>query len=202
VRVVTLLAVLGLVAPARAADPTPKPKAGKAKKVKRRGPYGASSRVERPAEARGQASLRVRSIDLPRRAVVVEVVGFPRAPAGNLFTFTDDRGRKFIAVDARCEEPFPSGARVCDLETPVGYERHAWVAIELHLHGLQSSTVAAPPEEVARAFEAARALDEGGRPDGGEPTPSKAEAEEPAASPEPPTRTPTPPKREEQETEE
>ncbi len=141
----------------------PAAKKGKGKKPKRRGPYGASSRVERPAEARGEASLRVRSIDLSRRVVVVEVGGFPRAPAGNLFTFTDDRGRKFIAVSARCEEPFPSGTRVCDLETPVGYERHPWVGIELHLHGLQSTTVAAPKDEVARGYEAARALDEGGR---------------------------------------
>ena len=34
------------------------------------------------AEARGQASLRVRSIDLARRVVVVELGGFPRASAG------------------------------------------------------------------------------------------------------------------------
>ena len=130
----------------------------RSKKGKSRGPYGASSRVVRPAQAHGQASLRVRSIDLARRLVVVEVGGFPHAPAGNLFTFTDDRGRKFIATSARCEEPFPSGTRMCDLETPDGYERHAWVSLELHLHGLTSSTVSAPKEEVARAYEAARAL--------------------------------------------
>ena len=150
------------------------------KKGKRRGPYGASSRVERPAEARGQASIRVRSIDLRRRVVVVEVTGFPKAPAGNLFTFTDERERKFIAVSARCEDPFPSGTRVCDLETPMGYERHRWVAIELHLHGLQSSTVAAPPEEVERAYEAARALEEGGREEKLVEAPEKEEKREKA----------------------
>jgi hypothetical protein len=128
------------------------------KKPKGRGPYGPNSRVERPAEAKGQASLRVRSIDFGRRTVVVEVGGFPKAPAGNLFTFSDDRGRKFIATAATCEPPFPSGIRVCDLMTPEGYERHPWVGLELHLHGLQSSTVAAPQQEVERAYEAARAL--------------------------------------------
>ena len=127
-----------------------------------RGPYGASSRVVRAAEVHGQATLRVRSIDFLHRVVVIELGGFPKAPAGNLFTFTDDRGRRFIATHARCDEPFPSGARVCDLETPEGYERHPWVGLDLHLHGLQSnSVVAAPREEVERAFEAARALAEG-----------------------------------------
>jgi hypothetical protein len=128
------------------------------KPKKRPGPYGPSSRVERPAEARGQASLRVRSIDFGKRVVVVEVGGFPKAPAGNLFTFIDDRGRKFVAVNASCEPPFPSGIRVCDLLTPEGYERHPWVGLELHLHGLTSNTIAAPREEVERAYEAARAL--------------------------------------------
>ncbi len=124
-----------------------------------RGPYGASSRVVRAAEAHGEATLRVRSIDFSHRTVVIELGGFPKAPAGNLFTFTDDRGRRFIATNARCDEPFPSGARVCDLETPEGYERHPWVGLDLHLHGLQSnSVVAAPRAEVERAFEAARAL--------------------------------------------
>jgi hypothetical protein len=129
-----------------------------AKKPKRRGPYGASSRVERPAEARGQSSLRLRSIDMPRRSVVVEVGGFPHAPAGNLFAFIDDRGRHFIATRAQCDEPFPSGIRVCDLATPEGYERHPWIGLELHLHGLHSATVAAPREEIERAYEAASAL--------------------------------------------
>lgn len=144
------------------------------KKARRRGPYGPSSRVERPAEARGQASLRVRSIDLSRRVVVVELGGFPRAPAGNLFTFTDDRGRKFIATDARCEEPFPSGLRLCDLTTPEGYERHGWVGLELHLHGLLSATVAAPREELERAYEAAREV-------GAEPAPVAADEKKPTA---------------------
>ena len=63
--------------------------AGARKPAKRRGPYGARSVVERPAEAHGHASLRVRSIDLQRRVVVVEIDGFPRAPAGNLFSFTE-----------------------------------------------------------------------------------------------------------------
>ncbi|MEO6955064.1 MAG: hypothetical protein ABI321_24910 [Polyangia bacterium] len=137
------------------------PAEAKKKKPRRggRGPYGASSRVVRAAEAHGEATLRVRSIDFTHRTVVIELAGFLKAPAGNLFTFTDDRGRRFIATNARCDEPFPSGARVCDLETPEGYERHPWVGLDLHLHGLQNSAVvAAPREEVERAFEAARAL--------------------------------------------
>jgi hypothetical protein len=182
--VATLLLACAVGAPAR----------GKAKgkaRPKRRGPYGASSVVLRPAEAKGEASLRVRSIDLPHRTVVVEVGGFPRAPAGNLFTFTDDRGRKFIAIEARCEEPFPSGTRVCDLVTPEGYERHAWVGIELHLHGLTSSTVAAPRDEVERAYEAAKhLLDDDAIPEA--PTPSPTPTPSPSPTPTP-TPTPSPP---------
>ena len=153
--------VVGFTRVEAAAAPTSK-KPRKGTKTKKRGPYGPNSRVERAAEASGEATLRVRSIDLPKRSVVVEVTGFPKAPAGNLFTFIDDRGRRFIATNARCDDPFPSGARVCDLATPEGYERHPWVGLELHLHGLASSSVRAPKEEVERAFEAARALLEDG----------------------------------------
>ena len=168
------------------------------KAPKRRGPYGPNSRVERPAEARGQASLRVRSIDFGRRIVVVEVGGFPKAPAGNLFTFSDDRGRKFIATAATCEAPFPSGVRVCDLMTPEGYERHPWVGLELHLHGLQSSSVAAPHEEVARAYEAARMLADA-EPEGDDKE-DKAEVkkETPAANPSQPALPKPPPVPEEE----
>jgi hypothetical protein len=140
-----------------------------------RGPYGPSSIVVHNAEAKGEATLRVRSIDLSRHAVVIELNGFPRAPAGNLFTFTDDRGRKFIATVAKCDEPFPSGTRVCDLETPDGYERHPWVGLDLHLHGLQNtSIVAAPRDEMERAYEAARGLVDELKPD-----PKTAEPEAP-----------------------
>ena len=136
----------------------PGKKLHKGPKTKKRGPYGANSRVVRAAEASGEATLRVRSIDLPKRSVVVEVTGFSKPPAGNLFTFVDDRGRHFIAVSAKCDEPFPSGTRVCDLATPEGYERHPWVGLALHLHGLASGSVQAPRAEVERAYEAARAL--------------------------------------------
>jgi hypothetical protein len=169
-------------------------------KKKRPGPYGPSSRVVRPAEAHGQASLRVRSIDFARRNVVVEIGGFPKAPAGNLFTFTDDRGRKFIATNAQCEAPFPSGVRVCDLTTPEGYERHPWIGLELHLHGLTSATVAAPRDEVERAYEAARAAstEEPAEEGNDAASPRQTKPEEKAA----PSRSPTPPQEEEEETEE
>lgn len=166
---------------------------GKPKKRHVAGPYGASSRVVRNAEASGEATLRLRSIDFARRAVVVELSGFARPPAGNLFTFTDERGRRFIATNARCDEPFASGARVCDLTTPDGYERHAWVGLDLHLHGLEShAVVAAPRKEVERAYEAALALSADA------PTPASAapatsapaddEPADPSESPSSPTR--------------
>lgn len=181
-RTVVLASLLLLAAPAQAKK---KPSRGG------RGPYGASSRVVRAAEVHGEATLRVRSIDFSHRMVVIELGGFPKAPAGNLFTFTDDRGRRFIATNARCDDPFPSGARVCDLETPEGYERHPWVGLDLHLHGLQSSSVvAAPREEVERAFEAARALAEGTpalaetmKPEKHAPTEGAASDEEPEDAP-------------------
>jgi hypothetical protein len=176
---VAVVVALGLGASSVSAKP----------KKKGPGPYGPSSRVVRPAQAHGQASLRVRSIDFAKRIVVVEVGGFPQAPAGNLFTFSDDRGRKFIATNAQCEAPFPSGVRVCDLMTPEGYERHPWIGLELHLHGLTSTTVAAPREEVERAYEAARAAL------GEAPPAMKTEPEEKTA----PSPSPAPPDNEEEE---
>jgi hypothetical protein len=56
---------------------------------------------------------------------------------------------------ARCQAPFPSGARACELDLPPGYERHRLVTVELHLHGLHGRTIEVPPAEVAAAWDAA-----------------------------------------------
>ncbi len=99
-------------------------------------------------------ALHVRSIDLQKRQVLIEVGGLPKVPPGNLFTFSDERGRHFVAVNVACDEPFPSGTRACELEIPAGYERHKIVGLLLHLHGLHGRPIEAEPVEVARAWSA------------------------------------------------
>jgi hypothetical protein len=101
-------------------------------------------------------SLHVRSIDLQRRYVLVELTGAGKPPAPNLFTFTDERDRHYVAMGASCEPPaVASGVRSCALEMPAGYERHKLVRLELHLGNLHSRTIAASESEVAAAWEAA-----------------------------------------------
>jgi hypothetical protein len=101
--------------------------------------------------------LHVRSIDLVKRYVMVELNGVSRPPSPNLFIFTDDRERHYVAMNASCDAPFPSGARVCELEIPSGYQRHKLISVELHLGGLHSRTIAAPESEVAAAWASAEA---------------------------------------------
>jgi hypothetical protein len=119
------------------------------------------------ASGRMAPSLRVRSVDFARRLVLVEVSGAARVPQPNLFTFTDERGRHYVAQSAQCDPPFPSGTRACQLEIPSGYERHPLTRLELHLRGLHSRTVAAPEEEVASAWRAGIATAHPAGPDGG-----------------------------------
>ncbi len=97
-------------------------------------------------------TLHVRSIDLIKRQVLVEIAGVAKPPPPNFFTFTDERGRKFVASGIHCEEPFPSGTRVCDLEIPVGYERHRPVSLVSHLRGLHDKPITAEEAELASAW--------------------------------------------------
>jgi hypothetical protein len=107
--------------------------------------------------------LHVRAIDLTKRLVLVEIAGVSRPPPGNFFTFTDERGRKFVATDNRCDPPFPSGARTCELELPAGYERRRIVSILFHKGGLHGKPIMADEAEVSSAWAAAIAV----APDGG-----------------------------------
>ena len=122
---------------------------------------GAAASAKPPASKKptkhAAPALHLRSIDLVKRYVRVELTGVSRAPAPNLFTFTDERERHYVAMNASCDPPFPSGARVCELEIPQGYERHKLIAVDLHLGGLHSRTIAAPESEVAAAWAAAEA---------------------------------------------
>jgi hypothetical protein len=113
--------------------------------------------IEGEPKVKGTPTLKLRSIDLARRTVLVEVGGLTKAPLANFFTFTDDRERHFVAVSVRCDEPFPSGVRVCTLEMPPGYERHKLTSLILHLHGLHGRPVQVDPAEVADAWEGAAA---------------------------------------------
>ena len=103
------------------------------------------------------AAIHVRSIDLGRRYVLIELGGVSRPPQPNLYTFTDERGRHYVAMTASCDPPFPSGIRACELAIPDGYERHKLVKLELHMGGLHSRTIAAPEGEIATAWAAAQA---------------------------------------------
>jgi hypothetical protein len=118
----------------------------------------------------GPVTLNLRAVDLRHRIALVEVGGLKRAPQPNFFTFTDERGRHYVAFAARCEEPFPSGTRLCELELPEGYERHRLVALELHLHGLHGKAVAASEAAVTAAWATAEAEQAGEPPTVSPPT--------------------------------
>ena len=102
------------------------------------------------------------SIDRAQRLIHVELHGFKRAPAGNLFSMTDDRGRHYIAQTVRCVAG-DTATLPCALEIPDGYERHPLVSLELHVRGLHSRTIAVPADVVSAAWQAENAA----RSDGG-----------------------------------
>ncbi len=116
------------------------------------GAAGAKKPTPSSRPAKKAAALSVKSIDLAHRAVVVELAGVSKPPSPNLFRFTDERERHFVAMNVACEPPSASGVRVCALEIPGGYQRHRLVAVELHLGGLHSRTIAASQREVAEAW--------------------------------------------------
>jgi hypothetical protein len=115
--------------------------------VKRRG--GGAKR-----EAAGPRALHVRAIDLAKRLVTVELTGFAKPPAANLFSFTDERERHAVAMTVACEEPV-DGVRSCALEIPAGYERHRIVDVLVRVGGLHGRPLHAPAAEVQAAWEAA-----------------------------------------------
>jgi hypothetical protein len=116
----------------------------------------AFAKEKEPKKKPGHA-IHLRSIDLARRYVLIELSGVSRPPAPNLFTFTDERDRHFVAMNISCDPPFPSGIRACELAIPDGYERHKLVKLELHLGGLHSRSIEVPSGEIASAWEAAMA---------------------------------------------
>jgi hypothetical protein len=122
-----------------------------------------------PSSKKKPAAIHLRALDAAKRRATVELSGVSHSPAPNLFTFTDERGRHFVAVAARCEER-DEGARTCELEIPPGYEKHPLKSLELHLHGLHGLTVEVPAGEIAAAAGAAPAAAPiPAAPDGGTP---------------------------------
>jgi hypothetical protein len=109
----------------------------------------------------GKLAMALVSIDRAQRLVHVELRGFNKAPPGNFFSMTDDRGRHYIAQTVRCA---PAGAPLlsCALEIPDGYERHPLVSLELHVRGLHSRTIAVPAEVVSEAWLASLGYADGG----------------------------------------
>jgi hypothetical protein len=108
----------------------------------------------RPPENEKPIEFHLRALDLFRRVAIIELAGLApkdRPPRGNLFTFTDERDRHFVATNVRCED-LSSGDRRCELDLPVGYERHRLVALTLHVHGLHSRTVSVAIGEVEEAW--------------------------------------------------
>ncbi len=109
--------------------------------------WGAPSKA--PSSSR-RVELHLKSIDAEHRAANVEVTGASRAPAANLFTFTDVRERHFVAMTARCDDPVAE-RRACRLEIPAGYEKHPLASLVLHLHGLHGRVVEVPKSEIDAA---------------------------------------------------
>ena len=116
-----------------------------------------------------KVTLQLRSFDRPRRLALVEISGLSGPPKPNFFTFTDTRGRKFVAVSIRCDAPFPSGGQMCEAEIPVGYERRPLVGLALHIGSLNGRVVTVPKDAVARAWNASQV---GDAPDEPEPADS------------------------------
>jgi hypothetical protein len=102
--------------------------------------------------SKAAVELHLRAIDLAHRLVLVEIGGVQKPPSANFFTFTDDRGRHYIAQSIHCDPPLPAGTRACELEIPVGYERHPLTGVELHLRGLHGRAVAATADEIKAAW--------------------------------------------------
>jgi hypothetical protein len=117
----------------------------------------ASAVAKEPAKKKPGHAIHLRSLDLARRYALIELSGVSKPPAPNLFTFTDERKRHYVAMGISCDPPFPSGTRACELAIPEGYERHKLVSLELHLGGLHSRTIEVPAGEIASAWEAAMA---------------------------------------------
>jgi hypothetical protein len=107
------------------------------------------------SSSKAATALHVRAVDLAHRLVLVEVEGMTKPPPSNFFTLTDERGRHYIAQSIHCDPPFPSGTRTCELEIPLGYERHPLTSVELHRGGLHGRSVLAAPDEVRAAWAAA-----------------------------------------------
>ena len=102
--------------------------------------------------------LHLRALDLDRRIAMIEVSGIPKAPRANFFTFTDERDRHYVGVASRCQEPFPSGIRACEIEIPAGYEKHRLMRLELHKRALHDTPLEVPASEVKAAWEAAQVV--------------------------------------------
>jgi hypothetical protein len=113
------------------------------------------SAVAKPKRPSKPYAMRLRSIDLANRLILVEVEGFSKPPPSNYFTMTDERKRHYVAQSIHCRLPLRSGARACELEIPIGYERHPLVSIELHVRGLHGRVIAVAGDQVRAAWSAA-----------------------------------------------
>lgn len=123
------------------------------------------------------AQIELRSFDLVAGQAHVLVSGSSRPPESRLFTFTDERKRRFVPSLAECHPPDPdaadgpahkdSGRWQCALFIPRIYQRAALVGLSVQVRG---QTVAVADEQVQSSWAEARAH-----------TPLKASAERPRA---------------------
>jgi hypothetical protein len=113
------------------------------------------AKPKKDAAPKTPPALHLRSVDLAHRLILVEADGLAKPPLSNYFTMTDDRGHHYIAQSIHCDPPFPSGTRACELEIPIGYERHPLTALELHLRGLHGRVISVGADEIKTAWAAA-----------------------------------------------
>jgi hypothetical protein len=118
------------------------------------GAMPAQAAKKRPSAPSAARALHVRAVDLGKRTITVELIGFAKPPAANLFSLTDERDRHVVAQTIACEEPV-DGVRSCALEIPAGYERHRIVDVLVRVGGLKGRPLHAPASEVQAAWEAA-----------------------------------------------
>jgi hypothetical protein len=95
--------------------------------------------------------LHLRGLDRARRRAAIELSGFARPPGPNLFVFTDDRNRHFVATAIVCEEG-QAGVRRCELELPSGYEQRPVRDLLVHVGSLAGRVLRVPGEELRAIY--------------------------------------------------
>jgi hypothetical protein len=116
-----------------------------------------NKKASQPGDGASHAiKLKIKELDLTKEQLTIALANASKPPAPNLYRFTDDRDRHYIAVDSTCAEPDAAGERICRLALPSGYGRHRLKTVELHIGGLHGRLIGVDPKDVAAAWDDAQ----------------------------------------------